>query len=97
MCDVRSKSRSPSGRQLACTMLADVAQLAEQRFCKPQVAGSSPVVGSRFREQNGQFELYRSGHVRATDLIADLIIIQMPSRGGCAACARWAVGMCEME
>src|SRR4051812_29486429 len=26
--------------------LADVAQLAEQRFCKPQVAGSSPIVGS---------------------------------------------------
>src|ERR671933_546744 len=25
---------------------ADVAQLAEQRFCKPQVAGSSPIVGS---------------------------------------------------
>jgi hypothetical protein len=25
---------------------ADVAQLAEQRFCKPQVPGSSPVVGS---------------------------------------------------
>ena len=26
---------------------ADVAQLVEQRFCKPQVPGSSPVVGSR--------------------------------------------------
>ena len=26
---------------------ADVAQLAEQLFCKPQVAGSSPIVGSR--------------------------------------------------
>ena len=25
---------------------ADVAQLVEQRFCKPQVPGSSPVVGS---------------------------------------------------
>jgi hypothetical protein len=25
---------------------ADVAQLAEQRFCKPWVAGSSPIVGS---------------------------------------------------
>lgn len=25
---------------------ADVAQLAEQGFCKPQVAGSSPIVGS---------------------------------------------------
>lgn len=27
-------------------MWADVAQLAEQGFCKPQVAGSSPIVGS---------------------------------------------------
>src|SRR5690242_20309582 len=26
--------------------LADVAQLAEQWFCKPQVAGSSPTIGS---------------------------------------------------
>ena len=26
---------------------ADVAQLAEQLFCKQQVAGSSPIVGSR--------------------------------------------------
>src|SRR5581483_10168337 len=26
---------------------ADVAQLAEQRFCKPQVGGSSPFVGSQ--------------------------------------------------
>ncbi len=28
---------------------ADVAQLVEQRFCKPQVPGSSPVVGSKCR------------------------------------------------
>ncbi len=28
-------------------LVADVAQLAEQGFCKPQVAGSSPIVGSR--------------------------------------------------
>ena len=27
---------------------ADVAQLVEQRFCKPQVPGSSPVVGSMY-------------------------------------------------
>ena len=31
---------------------ADIAQLVEQRFCKPQVPGSSPVVGS----SNGQVE-----------------------------------------
>ena len=30
---------------------ADVAQLVEQRFCKPQVPGSSPVVGSNNRER----------------------------------------------
>jgi hypothetical protein len=30
-------------------MRADVAQLVEQRFCKPQVPGSSPVVGSKRR------------------------------------------------
>ena len=28
-------------------IIATVAQLAEQRFCKPQVAGSSPVGGFR--------------------------------------------------
>jgi hypothetical protein len=28
---------------LSCS--ADVAQLAEQRFCKPQVTGSIPVIG----------------------------------------------------
>jgi hypothetical protein len=35
-----------------CTARADVAQLVEQRFRKPQVTGSNPVVGSspeRFR------------------------------------------------
>ncbi len=28
-------------------MLAEIAQLAEQLFCKQQVAGSSPTLGSR--------------------------------------------------
>jgi hypothetical protein len=32
---------------------ADVAQLVEQRFRKPQVTGSNPVVGSSFRSQQG--------------------------------------------
>src|SRR5262249_47809187 len=41
-----------------CTARADVAQLVEQRFRKPQVTGSNPVVGSRLRslqcaEENG--------------------------------------------
>ncbi len=33
---------------------ADIAQLVEQRFCKPQVPGSSPVVGSSYG--HGQVE-----------------------------------------
>jgi hypothetical protein len=32
-----------------CPLRADVAQLVEQRFRKPQVTGSNPVVGSSFR------------------------------------------------
>src|SRR5439155_21487639 len=34
---------------------ADVAQLVEQRFCKPPVPGSSPVVGSKCRCPGGGF------------------------------------------
>src|SRR5450759_4385203 len=36
------------GKSRVCVLApnADVAQLAEQRFCKPWVAGSSPIVGS---------------------------------------------------
>ena len=40
------------GRQVLLryvAMRADVAQLVEQRFCKPPVPGSSPVVGSNRR------------------------------------------------
>ena len=33
---------------------ADVAQLVEQRFCKPQVPGSSPVVGSSAHPSGGR-------------------------------------------
>ena len=32
-----------------CPLRADVAQLVEQRFRKPQVTGSNPVVGSSLR------------------------------------------------
>ena len=32
-----------------CPIRADVAQLVEQRFRKPQVTGSNPVVGSSLR------------------------------------------------
>jgi hypothetical protein len=34
---------------------ADVAQLAEQLFCKQRVAGSNPAVGSRFEYETGPF------------------------------------------
>ena len=35
---------------------ADVAQLVEQRFRKPQVTGSNPVVGSSFTRNNLESE-----------------------------------------
>jgi hypothetical protein len=41
---------SPGAKGSICGLTlrrADVAQLVEQRFCKPQVPGSSPVVGSK--------------------------------------------------
>ena len=54
-----SRSEAATGRALVsgaagcnvCTARADVAQLVEQRFRKPQVTGSNPVVGSRLRSQ----------------------------------------------
>ena len=39
--------------QLWFALRADVAQLVEQRFCKPPVPGSSPVVGSIFAKPSG--------------------------------------------
>ena len=43
-----------------CTACADVAQLVEQRFRKPQVTGSNPVVGSRLASQQyGERKLSR--------------------------------------
>jgi hypothetical protein len=36
----------PCGAAFGRVRFADVAQLAEQLFCKQQVAGSSPIVGS---------------------------------------------------
>jgi hypothetical protein len=36
----------PRGAAFGRVRFADVAQLAEQLFCKQQVAGSSPIVGS---------------------------------------------------
>ena len=43
---------------------ADVAQLVEQRFCKPQVVGSNPIVGLSYinpnsRVKSGVFSFYR--------------------------------------
>src|SRR5437016_12062784 len=46
----------PSGncRTMFCPLRADVAQLVEQRFRKPQVTGSNPVVGCHlFRISDG--------------------------------------------
>jgi hypothetical protein len=42
-----------------CTARADVAQLVEQRFRKPQVTGSNPVVGSSLRSQQRKRKLTR--------------------------------------
>jgi hypothetical protein len=44
------------------SLLADVAQLVEQRFRKPQVTGSNPVVGSILRsQQHEERKLSRCG------------------------------------
>jgi hypothetical protein len=40
-------------------LVADVAQLVEQRFRKPQVTGSNPVVGSSLRSQQRKRKLSR--------------------------------------
>ena len=39
----------PVGAAFGRVRFADVAQLAEQLFCKQQVAGSSPIVGSALK------------------------------------------------
>ena len=41
------------------TSFADVAQLVEQRFRKPQVTGSNPVVGSSFHLKQREREISR--------------------------------------
>jgi hypothetical protein len=40
---------TPGTAPVGCVRYADVAQLAEHRFCKPGVAGSIPAVGSTQR------------------------------------------------
>jgi hypothetical protein len=55
---------------------ADVAQLVEQRFRKPQVTGSNPVVGSSLRSQ-------RSGGRRLSrrNLSEGGLFVDVPYRG----------------
>ena len=49
---------------------ADVAQLVEQRFRKPQVTGSNPVVGSSLRsQQHGERNVSRRKHGGGESLI----------------------------
>src|SRR6266403_1762828 len=49
-----------------CALRADVAQLVEQRFRKPQVTGSNPVVGSSLRlERNAKRRLPRRSETQA--------------------------------
>ena len=45
-CVFRIAGRSSFGIFVGFRISASVAQLAEQRFCKPQVVGSSPSAGS---------------------------------------------------
>ena len=56
----------PVGAAFGRVRFADVAQLAEQLFCKQQVAGSSPIVGSALKtrqmsERNGQLPEWTIG------------------------------------
>ena len=44
--EARALLRRPCHDAMFCPLRADVAQLVEQRFRKPQVTGSNPVVGS---------------------------------------------------
>ena len=44
--DIAAPVSAASGRALDCVTPAGVAQLVEQRFCKPQARGSSPLSGS---------------------------------------------------
>jgi hypothetical protein len=59
---------------------ADVAQLVEQRFRKPQVTGSNPVVGSSFRsQQGGEQKLSHSGATEAGRLIPSSFLLRAPA------------------
>jgi hypothetical protein len=49
-----------------CVARADVAQLVEQRFRKPQVTGSNPVVGSSLRLERNTDPWLRSSRETQT-------------------------------
>lgn len=44
------KSQLSSAGRLVRLIYAEIAQLVEQRYRKPQVVGSSPIFGSKFIE-----------------------------------------------
>src|ERR1044072_2762882 len=52
--------RLKCGSVIICGLSADVAQPAEQRFCKPQVEGSSPSVSSSVAGQQNRLSKPRS-------------------------------------
>src|SRR5881296_1811020 len=69
----------PSGncRTMFCPLRADVAQLVEQRFRKPQVTGSNPVVGSSLRsQQRGSESCHAVASAQADRLIPSNFLLR---------------------
>src|SRR5438477_9265974 len=60
-----------------CSSRADVAQLVEQRFRKPQVTGSNPVVGSSLRsQQRGSESCHAVASAQADRLIPSNFLLR---------------------
>lgn len=70
-----------SGRVGSYTTSAQVAQSAEQRFCKPQVVGSSPTLGS----PNGERAIRRRDSPRTRLMIVALSAIWASNKAGDAS------------
>ena len=66
---------------------ADVAQLVEQRFCKPPVSGSSPVVGSSAHPSGGRIHHEPAVSIRRAATVGRL------SNGGSPGCRPGPKGM----
>src|ERR1044072_1649845 len=87
--------RLKCGSVIICGLSADVAQPAEQRFCKPQVEGSSPSVSSSVAGQQNRLSKPRSPggvpcpRLRVTGGVAEwLMAADWKSAGVCATKGR---------